>query len=85
MVQMEFSDSRNWLNSIGIKGEILHTNGHDEQSISLILDTGEALIGDLVAEDMADAEDLNTAASWQLLRSKGARIIYPAHISEYEL
>jgi glyoxylase-like metal-dependent hydrolase (beta-lactamase superfamily II) len=85
MVRMVFSDSRNWLNSIGIKGEILHTNGHDEQSLSLILDTGEALIGDLAPEDMADAEDLNTAASWQLLRSKSARIIYPAHMIEYPL
>lgn len=35
----------------GIAGRIIHTPGHSPSSISIILDNGEALIGDLVREE----------------------------------
>jgi ribonuclease/clavin/mitogillin len=82
---MEISESRGWLESIGIRGEVLHTNGHGEQSISLLLDHGDALIGDLAPENMVDDDDWRSKNSWALLRSKGAKHIRPAHASEYSL
>ncbi|GIV64069.1 MAG: MBL fold metallo-hydrolase [Chloroflexota bacterium] len=83
---MEIAQSRAWLAEIGIKGEVCHTNGHSEDSISLILDSGEAFIGDLVPrEDMIGEEDWKSQRSWALIRSKGARCIKPAHAEEYEI
>jgi glyoxylase-like metal-dependent hydrolase (beta-lactamase superfamily II) len=39
------------LNDYGIAGKIIHTPGHSASSISIILDNGEALIGDLVRDE----------------------------------
>jgi glyoxylase-like metal-dependent hydrolase (beta-lactamase superfamily II) len=36
------------LSEYGINGKIVHTPGHTEDSITIILDNGEMLLGDLV-------------------------------------
>lgn len=82
---MEISESRGWLETIGIRGEVVHTDGHGEQSISLVLDNGDAFIGDLAPEDMVDDDDWKSKSSWALLRRKGAKHIKPAHAGEYSL
>jgi glyoxylase-like metal-dependent hydrolase (beta-lactamase superfamily II) len=77
------------LHEYGIPGRILHTPGHTSGSVSILLDGGEAFVGDLAmnkfplrltpglpvfAEDMTAVID-----SWRLLLEAGARVIYPAH------
>ena len=42
-----FEDSRSFLAEMGIDGEIIHTPGHSDDSITLILDSGDAFVGDL--------------------------------------
>lgn len=70
--------SRQLLSQIGIAGEILHTPGHSEHCVSLLLDDGSVFTGDLPLE--AYAFDNPTAlATWRRLREKGATRIYPAH------
>ncbi|MBQ9658963.1 MAG: MBL fold metallo-hydrolase [Clostridia bacterium] len=49
-------ESRKFLSNLGINGEIIYTPGHSEDSISLILDEGIAIVGDLY--------DLNSAPSF---------------------
>jgi len=83
--RLELADSRAWLARIGIQGEVLHTNGHAEHSVSLLLDSGEAFVGDLTPESMVAEDDLLSQASWALLRAKGAHRIYPAHAQEFVL
>ena len=39
------------LNAYGVAGKIIHTPGHSPSSISIVLDNGEALIGDMVREE----------------------------------
>lgn len=39
------------LSEYGIAGKIIHTPGHSPSSISIILDNGEALVGDIVREE----------------------------------
>ncbi|MCR4989545.1 MAG: MBL fold metallo-hydrolase [Lachnospiraceae bacterium] len=39
--------SRSFLKEIGIDGEIIYTPGHSDDSISLLLDEGSVLVGDL--------------------------------------
>jgi glyoxylase-like metal-dependent hydrolase (beta-lactamase superfamily II) len=39
------------LSGYGIAGRIIHTPGHSTSSISIVLDNGEALIGDMVREE----------------------------------
>jgi glyoxylase-like metal-dependent hydrolase (beta-lactamase superfamily II) len=73
-------ESRAYLRSIGVAGELVHTPGHSDDSVSLLLDSGEAFTGDLTAPGFATEEDAATvAASWQALRDRGARTVYAGH------
>lgn len=85
MHQVEISESRKILKSMGISGEVIQTNGHGEQSVTLLLDTGEAFIGDLPVVGMYDEDDKASIKNWEEVRAKGARIIKPAHALEFIL
>ena len=70
------SESRALLAEIGIAGEILHTPGHSDDSVSLVLDIGCAFTGDLTMESMVATEDPAVVArSWQLLRDRGVTTV----------
>ena len=70
--------SRQLLSQIGIEGEILHTPGHSDHCVSLLLDDGAVFTGDLPLE--AYAFDNPVALdTWRWLREKGATRVYPAH------
>jgi len=78
--------SRPFLKRIGIDGEVLHTPGHSDDSVSLVLDIGCAFTGDLTMEHMVATEDpLVVARSWQLLRDRGVTTIYGGHGQPYYL
>ncbi|MBN1402693.1 MAG: MBL fold metallo-hydrolase, partial [Anaerolineae bacterium] len=72
--------SRALLEGIGIAGEILHTPGHSDDSVSLLLDEGSAFTGDLTAPEYIGLEDPQVVrANWRRLRERGARRVYPGH------
>lgn len=79
------AESREVLARIGLSGEILHTPGHSEDSVSLLLDDGSAFTGDLPPEGIGGEESSGMfdgpaiAACWVRLRDRGARRVYPAH------
>ncbi|MHC4914799.1 MAG: MBL fold metallo-hydrolase [Planctomycetota bacterium] len=74
------AESRALLAEIGIPGEILHTPGHSEDSVSLLLDDGLAFTGDLTHPEVAGTGNGPAVrASWQLLRERGAKCVHPAH------
>jgi ribonuclease/clavin/mitogillin len=78
------ADSRALLAEIGIAGEILHTPGHSDDSVSLVLDMGCAFTGDLTLESMVATEDAAVVRhSWQLLRDRGVTTIYAGHGAPY--
>ncbi|MFO7882075.1 MAG: MBL fold metallo-hydrolase [Kosmotogaceae bacterium] len=82
------SDSR-FLRSFGINGTILETPGHTLGSFSLLMDNGDAYIGDAAMNFMKFlglrkrpmiAEDYNKVyKSWKKLLNAGAKKIYPSH------
>ena len=77
------------LEPFGIHGKVIYTPGHSLGSMSLLLDTGDAFVGDLVMNGLpmrigaglpAFAEDTDMLKkSLRLLLASGARWIYPAH------
>jgi ribonuclease/clavin/mitogillin len=72
--------SRAVLAKIGIAGEIVHTPGHSDDSVSIVLDNGFAFTGDLTHPAMVGGEDPAVVArSWQALRERGATAVYPGH------
>jgi endoribonuclease LACTB2 len=78
--------SRSFLANLGIAGEIVHTPGHSDDSVSLVLDIGCAFTGDLTMQSMVAEEDPQVVAqSWQLLRDRRVTTIYGGHGSPYYL
>ena len=77
-VVLSFAHSRSLLNRIGIAGEIVHTPGHSDHCVSLLLDDGCVFTGDLPAQAIA-VDNPQACASWQYLRARGATHVYPAH------
>ena len=73
-------ESRDFLMRLGIRGEILPSPGHSEDSISLSLDTGELLVGDLnpLYELEAHRGD-EIWATWQKLLARKPRTVYYGH------
>ena len=79
-VVVKLEDSREFLKSIGLAGELIHTPGHSDDSVSLLLDSGEAFTGDLTPPSMATEEQAETiATSWRALADRGAKMIYAGH------
>jgi ribonuclease/clavin/mitogillin len=79
-VTISFSESRALLAQIGITGEILHTPGHSDDSVSLLLENGSVFTGDLTPLELAWGEAAEVVvSSWQLLKERGATRIYPGH------
>jgi len=71
-------ESRVLLADIGIGGEILHTPGHSDHCVSLLLDDGSVFTGDLPPEPYAFDNPV-ALATWRRLRERGATRVYPAH------
>lgn len=79
-IVLRVEESRAFLASIGIQGEIISTPGHSDDSITLVLDAGAAFTGDLTPPMMAPDEGENPARqSWETIRSLGVTTIYPGH------
>ena len=80
------SSNRAELERVGVQGEIVETPGHSDDSVSLVLDTGSAFIGDLHPPDFVREEALAlTCQSWKKLQRLNAGTIYPAHGAPFQL
>ena len=74
------ADSRNLLADMGLAGEVVHTPGHSDDSVSLVLDNGWVFTGDLPPEGLATSESESAVIrSWEALRARGATTVYPGH------
>ena len=80
-VMLKCEESRLFLHDLGIEGEILSTPSHSNDSISLILDAGTCVVGDLEPIDYLDAYDDNVELKedWELIMSRNPKVILYAH------
>ncbi|MBN1883182.1 MAG: MBL fold metallo-hydrolase [Deltaproteobacteria bacterium] len=82
-------DDDELLHSIGIDGVILHTPGHTDDSVSVVMKGGDAFAGDVTMNFMKVCcirhrpifvNDMpQVRESWERLLEAGAVTIYPAH------
>lgn len=68
-----------------IPAQAIKTAGHSDDSISVLFQDGTAFIGDLYFPDLVMEGDEKSKQSWNELRQKGAKAIYPAHGNAYML
>lgn len=73
-------DSRQFLGRLGIAGEILYTPGHSDDSITLWLDEGIALVGDLnPLYELPMHQGTQIAESWERVLARKPKKIYYGH------
>jgi len=78
--ELSFAESRAFLKKLGIDGEIIASPGHSDDSVTLVLDSGDAFTGDLQGVNRADEKDLAAVTrSWERIRALGAKMIHPGH------
>lgn len=77
-------DSRDFLNELGIEGEIILTQSHSEDSISLILDDGTCFVGDLEPYEYLGGYEDNESLKddWDKVLSYNPKVVFYAHANE---
>lgn len=77
-------ESREFLENIGIYGEIIATTSHSLDSVSLILDSGDCFVGDLEPMEYLAAYEQNDRLrnDWKLVMCHAPKRIYYAHANE---
>lgn len=82
-----FEESRAFLGEMGIGGEIIPTPSHSKDSVSVILDDGICIVGDLEPIEYAQAYEDNAALTndWKQIMSRSPRIVYYAHANEKKI
>jgi endoribonuclease LACTB2 len=77
-LELASKDSRAFLKTLGLDGEIIPTPGHGPDHVTLVLDSGIAFTGDLPPEN-ASPPDTDAFRDWQHLHALGVKRLYPAH------
>ena len=77
------------LKEFGIPGEVVYTPGHSQGHVSILLETGDAIIGDMAMNDWylrltpglpVLADDINKVVeSWKKILPMGIKKVHPAH------
>jgi len=75
---------------MGLSGEVIHTPGHSDDSISVFLDSGDAFIGDLQPEYQIMEDDIISKSSWLRLKKLGVKklgvkCVNPGHGHSFEV
>jgi ribonuclease/clavin/mitogillin len=78
-INLNLNESRNFLAGLGLQGEIIHTPGHSDDSVTLILDEGFAFTGDLHPVFVLAEDDTVSRASWDKIHTHKIKTIFPAH------
>lgn len=77
-LEIAFSDSRRFLKTLGIDGEVISTTGHSADHVTLVLDEGIAFTGDLPPENASEVGS-DAYRDWRHLRALGVKRLFPAH------
>ena len=77
-------ESRTFLQRLGIEGEIISTPSHSEDSVTLILDDGICIVGDLEPMEYLGAYEENEKLKldWEQILNYKPKTIYYAHANE---
>lgn len=78
-IVLNFAESRAYLASLGLDGEIIPTPGHSDDSVTLIIDDSYAFTGDLPYRFTLPEDDLVSQQSWDRIYKHKITRLFPAH------
>jgi len=76
---LNFVESRQFLATRGVDGEIIPSPGHSDDSVTLILEEGFAFTGDLQPRFMLPDDDNVSRESWDRIYEQKIIRIFPGH------
>lgn len=83
IITLSCTESRSFLAEAGVFGEVIHTKSHSDDSISVILDNGTAIVGDLCPLYSVPAyNDSDLEESWNKILSYNINLIFYGHAKE---
>lgn len=94
-VDIVLDDNGMSLAEYGIPGKVVYTPGHSMGHVSILLDSGDAIVGDMAMNDWylrltpglpVLADDINMVVeSWKKILPMGIKRIYPAHGMDFHV
>ncbi|MFN8412199.1 MAG: MBL fold metallo-hydrolase [Anaerolineales bacterium] len=94
-VDMVLDDNGMSLAGYGIPGRVVYTPGHSQGHSSILLDSGDAIVGDMAMNDWylrltpglpVLADDIHQVVqSWKKILPMGIKKIYPAHGMDFSV
>ncbi|HUW42069.1 MAG TPA: MBL fold metallo-hydrolase [Rectinemataceae bacterium] len=84
IIPLTTNDVREYFGKNGIRIDIIKTIGHSKDSISLLFED-EAIIGDLTPIHQLMDDDMKSKESWELIKNKNIKKIYPSHAEIFKL
>jgi ribonuclease/clavin/mitogillin len=82
---VRIEDSRSLLLGMGISAEVVATDYHSPDSVTLITDEMEAIVGDQPPAMQMMPDDARYWKTIDLLLAKGVKTIYPSHAPAYQI
>jgi glyoxylase-like metal-dependent hydrolase (beta-lactamase superfamily II) len=81
------TDSRvAWKAATGMDGVLLHTPGHSDDSVTVVIDGVGAFVGDLRPPEFSTGQAAELAeTSWHKIRAASARPVFPGHGPAFDL
>lgn len=78
------NDKSVFFDRFGIPGYSIHTPGHSEDSISIVIEGLGIFIGDLPLLGYSESERENQIKkSWEYIKNTGEKNIFPAHMNSF--
>lgn len=94
-VDIVIDDNGMSLSEYGIPGKVVHTPGHSQGHVSIILDSGDAIVGDMAMNSWflrltpglpVLADDIKLVVeSWKKILPMGIKQVYPAHGMDFSV
>ena len=80
-------ESRKFLKTLGIEGEIVPLQSHSRDSVALVLDSGGCIVGDLEPREFLAgyAGNPGLAEDWRMLMEHRPKIVYFGHANSKRL
>ncbi|WP_313292012.1 MBL fold metallo-hydrolase [Faecalispora jeddahensis] len=82
-IMLRIDEAEAFFKENNIPAQAIKTPGHSDDSISVVFHDGTAFIGDLYSPALVMESDDKSKQSWNDLKLKGAKAIYPAHGNAY--
>lgn len=80
VILLDINQSRAFLENVGVKGEIIYTPGHSVDSISMWLDNGSLLVGDLnPLYELELHKGTQIGDTWEALLKRKPKYIFYGH------